>query len=91
MLLLVEAGLLVAAWKTRRADGWARLLGGALAASVVALLLMEITAEYMGFAGVSQLFWIMVGLFALASKQKLPLPAEKEQPLLLETRVIAYG
>ena len=89
-LLLLQVGIFVAAWRGRTAKGWGRLLGGAVAGWLVSLALMELTAEYMGFAGVSQLFWATVGLFALASRQEILLP-EKAAPVPGLGRALALG
>ena len=89
-LLLLQVGMFVAAWRGRTAKGWGRLLGGAVAGWLVALALMELTAEYMGFAGVSQLFWATAGLFALASRQEVLLP-EKAAPVPGVGRALALG
>jgi hypothetical protein len=37
-----------------------------------------VTAEYMTFAGLSQLFWSLIGLFALARVKMPPMPAPRE-------------
>src|SRR5207237_8579441 len=70
LLVLVQVGLLVSAWQARRLEGWSGVLGATGAGSVVGLVLMELTAEYMGFAGVCQLFWMMVGTFVLARRER---------------------
>ncbi len=91
MLLVVQFGLLASAWRAHGAHSWAGVLGGLVAGSVVGLLLMELTAEYMGFAGVSQLFWMMVGLFSLAWSQSLAVTAPEEVAVQPARRAVAVG
>lgn len=89
VLLAMQVGLFVIAWKARRLEGWARLLGAVVAGNVLALVLMEFTAEYMGFAGVSQLFWMLVGIFALARIELTALPQSEPRATTLQPRVFA--
>jgi hypothetical protein len=87
MLVIVQVGIFVDAWRKRGGQGWAQPLGAAVAACVVALVMMELTAEYMGFAGVSQLFWMLVGIFALARTWHLAFPAAEPATRKLPVRV----
>jgi len=64
---------------------WPRAVGAATLASVLALALMSTTAEYLGFAGVSQQFWMMVGL--LAAARHAPAPAPTARPAIAGTEI----
>jgi hypothetical protein len=63
LLLALFAALAVVAWRERLSPvPEARALGAVCLASVIALGLMGATSEYLTFAAVSQLFWMLVGL-----------------------------
>jgi O-antigen/teichoic acid export membrane protein len=65
LLLAMYAAIAFNGWRTRRSgDPWAGATGGAALASVAGLALMGTTAEYLTFAGVSQQFWMVIGLLA---------------------------
>jgi hypothetical protein len=90
VLLFLQAGLLIAAFRARRSEGW-WALAGTVAGCVVTLSLMEITAEYMGFAGSSQLFWMLTGLFVLALREQVTWPSAPTVLAASERRLVAYG
>ena len=65
LLIGVFAALGLIAWSERRnPDPTTRALAAASAGSVVAIALVGITAEYLTFTAVSQMFWMLIGLFA---------------------------
>jgi hypothetical protein len=71
-LLLTIAGV---GWSLRTAPlPLQRAIGATVLASVVAISLMEVTAEYLTFTSVSQEFWMLVGLAAAASARLSPSP-----------------
>lgn len=75
ILLLVAVFIVIGAtaWRVRASPGpWRRALGAASLASVLALALIGMTAEYLTFAGVSQQFWMMVGLLAALTRAVAP-------------------
>ncbi|HCG01370.1 MAG TPA: hypothetical protein DEV93_12590 [Chloroflexi bacterium] len=73
--------------QSRQSDAWTRTLGLLSVVYVITLAAMGLTAEYFGFAGVSQQFWAVSGLLAastvaIARTQRtslLPAPATKRQ------------
>jgi O-antigen ligase len=67
LILLIGAftALAVIAWSERRnPDPMTRALAAACAASVVTIALVGLTSQYLTFTAVSQMFWMLVGLFA---------------------------
>jgi O-antigen ligase len=65
LLLGLFAAVGVVGWRERLSPvPEARALGAVCLASVMALALMGATSEYLTFAAVSQLFWMLVGLLA---------------------------
>ncbi len=67
ILLLLGALITIgfAAWRRRASpDPWLRALGAMSLAAVVSLATVGTTAEYLTFAGVAQLFWMIVGLLS---------------------------
>jgi hypothetical protein len=65
MLIGVFAALAVVAWRERsNPDPMTRALAAACAASVIAIAMVGLTAEYLTFSAVSQMFWMLVGLLA---------------------------
>ena len=65
LLVVMYATIGFSGWRTRRSrDSWSGAVGAAALASVAGLALMGTTAEYLTFAGVSQQFWMIIGLLA---------------------------
>lgn len=52
-----------------------RAVGTAVLALTIALFALDITSEYLTFAGFSQLFWMLAGLVAAIARPRLPEPA----------------
>jgi O-antigen ligase len=93
LVLLIGAfiALAVIAWGERRnPDPMARALAAACAASVVTLAIVGLTSQYLTFTAVSQMFWMLVGLFAARRSPSLTYvdegsPAQAlQQPARLE-------
>src|SRR5262249_45271367 len=73
--LFVMLGAVAAvAWSTRYADDLSRrALGAVCLAAVGTVAALDLTSEYLAFTGVSQEFWMLVGLLsgtALAARSK---------------------
>jgi hypothetical protein len=65
LFLLMLATLAVMGWRARENGNPMHLaMGGMALASVFVLAVMGTTAEYLTFAGVVQIFWMVIGLFA---------------------------
>lgn len=69
-LLLVTMFVVMCRWAWRyraSADPWRRALGAVVFADTVLLAAIGATGEYLTFAGITQFFWMVVGLLAAAS------------------------
>lgn len=78
LLLIMLVTIAVAGWRCRGSpDPWRRAMGATAVAYALVLAVMGITAEYLTFAGVSQQFWMMIGLLgavAVARPRRLQAP-----------------
>jgi hypothetical protein len=82
LLLGLFAAVGVVGWRERLSPvPEARALGAVCLASVIALALMGATSEYLTFAAVSQLFWMLVGLLAAV---RAPSPAGDADVLVIQ-------
>jgi O-antigen/teichoic acid export membrane protein len=66
-VLLITMFVVICRWAWRyrdSADPWRRMLGAAAFADTVLLAVIGATGEYLTFAGITQFFWMMVGLLA---------------------------
>jgi O-antigen/teichoic acid export membrane protein len=81
-LLLITMFVVICRWAWRyreSADPWRRMLGAAAFADTVLLAVIGATGEYLTFAGITQFFWMMVGLLA-----GIPLAARRsERPVVV--------
>ncbi|HET9847222.1 MAG TPA: oligosaccharide flippase family protein [Candidatus Dormibacteraeota bacterium] len=65
LLVIMYVSIAAAGWRWRQSsDPSAGAIGAAAVAAVAVLAVMGTTAEYLTFAGVSQQFWMMIGLLA---------------------------
>lgn len=65
LLLLMLGVVALTGWRARRSrDALQSAVGGMVVTSVITLAVMGTTAEYLTFAGVAQVFWMVVGLLA---------------------------
>ena len=73
LLLLMLTSVAVNGWKSSASpSATRRSLGSALLALVIFFALIGMTAEYLFFGGVSQLFGMMVGLLGAAAPVTIP-------------------
>src|SRR2546423_6544290 len=64
------------AWTTRTSqDPMRRVLGAVCLGTVVSVVLLDVTSEYLTFTAVSQEFWMLAGLLAGAVLAARPAPA----------------
>ena len=65
VLIGLIGGVAVTAWRGRTStDGRLRTVGAVCLGAVGSLTLLDTTSEYLSFTGVSQEFWMLVGLLA---------------------------
>lgn len=65
VLVAMLVAVAAAAWATRTSeDPSVRVLGAVCLGGVVSVVLLDTTSEYLTFTGVSQEFWMLVGLLA---------------------------
>ena len=89
LLIGTFAALIVVAWHERSSpDAMTRALGAACAASVVAIAVTGLTAQYLTFSAVSQMFWMLIGLLAA---RRSPWLASVHERAPLPTRVNPAG
>jgi hypothetical protein len=84
LLLLMLASIAVAGWRQRySSDPLTQAIGAMAFAYALVLAIMGWTAEYLTFAGVSQLFWMVAGLLGaslLPAAAARRLAAAREDP-----------
>jgi O-antigen/teichoic acid export membrane protein len=87
LLTMYPTVALVGWWSRRAADPRTAAIGAAAVAYVAVMAIMGTTAEYLTFTGVSQQFWMLVGLLGAMSLT----PRSKQQPsVVLGTFGIAH-
>ena len=75
LLLMVLGSIAVAGWRQRKSpDPMTQAIGAMALAYALVLAVMGWTAEYLTFAGVSQLFWMVAGLLGASL---LPVAAQR--------------
>lgn len=66
LLLIMYPTIVVVGWHQRHSkDPWRGAIGAAAVSYVAVMAIMGTTAEYLTFSGVSQQFWMLVGLLGL--------------------------
>ncbi len=94
LLLTMFTAVAVVAWRSRASpDPMRRSLAAACLAMVLFFAFVGLTAEYLFFAGVSQEFAMLLGLFSAstlteAAAQREERPTRPETPPLRTTRPI---
>ncbi len=75
LALSLYCAIALTSWRVADApEGVQRAIGAAVLALTAALFVLDLTSEYLTFAGFSQLFWMLVGLVAAVAR---PRPVER--------------
>ena len=71
--LALYAAIGITAWKVTGApERIHRAIGAAVLATILALLALDVTSEYLTFAAFLQLFWMLVGLVGAIARPAIP-------------------